>query len=89
VRARSHGGSSRRGLDCIAASIYLAPPFGAPRDTSETCSLPPAEDHHCAVAVSRSRERCVVIEGVLAVFLDNLYALTDFKQKLKTFLGHP
>jgi hypothetical protein len=31
----------------------------------------------------------VVIEGVLAVFLDNLDALTDFQHKLKTFLGHP
>jgi hypothetical protein len=30
-----------------------------------------------------------VIEGVLAVFLDNLDALTDFKHKLATFLGHP
>jgi len=30
-----------------------------------------------------------VIEGVLAVFLDNLDALTEFKEKLKTFLVHP
>jgi hypothetical protein len=29
-----------------------------------------------------------VIEGVLAVFLDNLDALTEFKHKLGTFLGH-
>jgi hypothetical protein len=29
-----------------------------------------------------------VIEGVLAVFLDNMDDLTDFQQKLKTFLGH-
>jgi hypothetical protein len=29
------------------------------------------------------------IEGVLAVFLGNLDALTEFKQKLGTFLGHP
>jgi hypothetical protein len=29
-----------------------------------------------------------VMEGVLAVFLDNLDALTDFQHKLKTFLGH-
>jgi hypothetical protein len=30
-----------------------------------------------------------VIEGVLAVFLDNMDALTDFQHKLKTFLGRP
>jgi hypothetical protein len=30
----------------------------------------------------------VVIEGVLAVFLDNMDALTDFQHTLKTFLGH-
>jgi hypothetical protein len=28
------------------------------------------------------------VEGVLAVYLDNMDALTDFQQKLKRFLGH-
>jgi hypothetical protein len=28
------------------------------------------------------------IQGVIAVFLHNMDALTDFEQKLKTFLGH-
>ena len=30
-----------------------------------------------------------VVEGVLAVFLDNVDADADFQHDLKTFLGHP
>jgi hypothetical protein len=30
-----------------------------------------------------------VMEGVIAVFLDNMDALADFQRRLKTFFGHP
>jgi hypothetical protein len=30
-----------------------------------------------------------IVEGVLAVYLDNMDALTDFQRKLKKFLGQP